>query len=267
MSSNLTTIRRSVQTAACLALLLVSAACAQAQGTFQNLNFERATVPPTPGGGYGGEVDPGLAFPGWTVSVVWAATNTYGFYTLYNNKTLDSPAVDLIGPSFPNGLGLSSLQGSYSVALQYSAFFNAFPFLSQTGLVPLGARSISILVPSGTEWWQWPSVNLNGVRIPLTPLGNGRVGGDVSAFAGSPADLTFSTGAYFSLFDDIRFSTQVIPEPGILSLASLGALLSGSRALYRRYQISAANKSIQRMRASRSGSLTSSTSSAAGSHR
>src|SRR6266436_5855804 len=88
--------------------LLLSAIAAEAQGTFQNLDFEGARVSPTPVNGYGDQVDPALAFPGWTVSVVWAGSNTYALYTLYNNQTLDSPAVDLIGPSFPNGLGRSS---------------------------------------------------------------------------------------------------------------------------------------------------------------
>ena len=110
--------------------LLVGAASAFGQGTFQNLNFEQARVTPTPVNGYGDEVDPALAFPGWTVSAAGIGTNTsWRLYTLYNSQTLDSPAVDLFGPLFPNGMGYPSLEGSYSVALQYSAYFRVFPFL------------------------------------------------------------------------------------------------------------------------------------------
>jgi hypothetical protein len=217
-------LQRSAWWAGGLALLL-SAIDAPGQGMFQNLDFERATVPATPINGYGNTVDPALAFPGWTVSAS-ASTNPFcQLFALYNNRTLDSPAVDLIGPLFPNATGYSSLQGSYSVGLQYSALFNVFPFLSQTGHVPTDARSISILVPSGSAWWQWPSVNLSGVNIPLTPLGDGRVGGDVSSFAGTTVDLTFSTGTYFAYFDNVVFSNQPIPEPGVVGFFALGVLL------------------------------------------
>jgi len=226
-----------LQTPSCLLVglgMLLAVGDAVGQGTFQNLDFEQATVPPTPVNGYGDEVDPALAFPGWSVSASTSTNPLCRLYTLYNSQTLDSPAVDLFGPLFPNGMGYPSLQGLYSAALQYSGFFRVFPYLSQTGLVPDDARSISVLVPSGTDWWQWPSVNLNGVYIPLTPIGDGRVGGDVTAFAGTTADLTLSTGTYFAYFDDVQFSDQPIPEPGVLGLAALGASLVGWRVVRRR---------------------------------
>ena len=215
-------------------VLLLSAAGAAGQGTFQNLNFEQARVTPTPVNGYGDEVDPALAFPGWTVSAAGTGTNTsWRLYTLYNSQTLDSPAVDLIGPLFPNGTGLTSLQGSYSVVLQYSAFFRVFPFLSQTGLVPADARSISFLISSQAGVYP-PFVTLNGVWVPLVPIAGGRLAGDVTAFAGASAELTFSTGAYLAYFDDVRFSNLPIPEPSAFGLSALGALLVGWRALRRR---------------------------------
>lgn len=208
------------------ALSVGLAARASAQGNFQNLNFEQATVPPSPVNGYGDLfVDPALAFPGWTVS---ASGNGYPLYTTYNNLTLDAPAVDLIGPFFPNGIGMSSLQGSYSVVLQYSDYFHIFPFISQTGLVPATAKSINFLISSDPLVLP-PFVNLNGVRISLVDIGGGRLAGDVTAFAGSTAELTFGTGAYRACFDDVRFSAQPVPEPSVFALSALGALLAAWR--------------------------------------
>jgi len=198
-------------------------------------------VSATPMNGYGGEVDPALLFPGWTVG---SDTNAYHLFTLYNNLTLDSPAVDLMGPLFPNAVGITSLQGSYSPVLQYSAYFHEMTFLSQTGLIPTNARSISFAI-SSTAGIYAPTVTLNGVNLNLVSIGGGRLAGDVTSFAGSTADLRFNAVNWITLFDDAQFSPQSIPEPGILSLFVLGALLSGSRALYRRYQISAANQSRQ----------------------
>src|ERR1043166_6999001 len=225
-------------------ILLLATSSAVAQGTFQNLDFEQATVPPTPVNGSGDQVDPAVAFPGWTTSVVWTTNNPLAsFYTLYRNLSLDSPAVDWIGPLFPNRLGVSSLQGSYSVVLQYSALFTAFPILSQIGLVPADARSIQFIVPSGTPWWQWPSVALNGVGIGLSPIGDGRLAGDVTAFAGTTTTLSFSTGTTFCEFDDIQFSPSSIPEPSALALFALptalltSRLLRGSRVRQQRYRL------------------------------
>ena len=71
----------------------------------------------TPANVFGGSVDPALAFSGWTIG-----NSTNGLtYVLYNTGTLGSPAVDLIGPNFPNALGYSPLKvGSPSLGrLEY----------------------------------------------------------------------------------------------------------------------------------------------------
>ena len=171
-------------------------------------------------------LDPALAFPGWTVGVVWGSTNIYQLFTLYNNLTLDSPAVDLIGPLFPNGVRLSSLQGSYSVVLQASAYFNAVSTLSQTGLVPADARSITFAI-SSTAGIYAPSVTLNGFPIYLVPVGGDRLAGDVTAFAGTTAQLTFTSVNWITYFDDVQFSNLPVPEPSVFGLSALGALLLG----------------------------------------
>lgn len=215
------------------ALILGLAAQASSQGTFQNLDFEQAAgnVAPTPVGGWGDFVSPALAFPGWTIGT--NADGSYPTAAFYNDLSLGASAVCLMGPNFPNAAGYSSLQGSYSVLLQ---FFGAAPAvdpprLSQTGLVPADARSINFLVLPGQSDI---TVSLGGVNIPLVPISGGRLAGDVTAFAGSTVQLTFSTTTSnpaaegsWAYFDDIRFSSSPAPEPSTIGLLTMALVLFG----------------------------------------
>src|SRR5947208_2513443 len=81
---------------------------------FHNLDFEEATVLPTPVGGHGDMVSPALAFPGWGIGTDGTLNPNF---TLYNSLTLGSVAQVLVGPNFPNAIGLSPLQGNYSALL------------------------------------------------------------------------------------------------------------------------------------------------------
>jgi hypothetical protein len=187
---------------------------------FVNLDFEDADVPPTPVGAFGSFVDPALAFPGWTVL---PNGSTYGTSVAYNDLSLGGPAIVLMGPDFPNRPGYEPLDGSYSVLLQYFGIGNP-PALSQTSLIPAGAQSISILL-GGTIFGGGMVVTLNGVNIPLVPIGDGYVGGNISGFAGDTAQLTISTvnsatvnSPDWVYFDDIQFSPSSVPEPNALSL-------------------------------------------------
>ena len=219
---------------------VVAAACASAQGTtqFRNLDFEQATVPPTPIGELGSVVDPAAAFPGWTVG----GSGGIGTVVFYNNLSLGSPAAGLMGPNFPNAAGYNPLQGSYSVLLQYFDIAGGPPTLSQTGMVTAGARSIGFLVAPGLSDAR---LTLGGVDIPLVPIAGGRLAGDITPFAGSVVQLTFSTvstsGQGGSLyFDDIRFSSVVVPEPAGLRILGIGVLclVWRSRAKTRDWQVS-----------------------------
>lgn len=201
-----------------IVLLLVPLGAA-GQGSFQNLDFERATIAPTPIGGGTYPADPAQCFPGWTVG-------GSGTVVMYNDLSLGAPAISLMGPNFPNYPGYTPLQGSYSVLLQYLNIAGGPPTLSQSGMIPSDAQSINLLVGDGDA-----VVTLNGVTIPLVGLAGGRWAGDISAFAGTTALLRFSTttgvpNAMERLyFDDIQFSTQQIPEPDVFALSGLGALL------------------------------------------
>ena len=210
------------------ATLLILWQDAQGQG-FVNLDFENATIAPTPVGGSTFPADPAQALPGWTVG---GSTTVVG----YNGLSIGAPAVDLMGPNFPNSAGYSSLQGSYSVLLQYFDIDGGPPTLSQTGTIPSNVRSINFLVGNGESD---AAVSLNGVNIPLVQIPGGRLAGNISAFAGSSADLTFSTTTgkpfgEFLYFDDVQFSSSGVPEPSVVSLSTLGAVLLGWRVLRRR---------------------------------
>ncbi len=203
--------------------LLVFCRNAQAQG-FVNMDFEDATITPTPTGVSTFSADPTQCFPGWTVG-------GSGTVVSYNDLSLGAPAVDLMGPDFPNFVGYNPLEGSYSVLLQYFGIAGGPPTLSQTGMVPVGTQSINFLVGNGESA---AVVTLDGVNIPLSQISGGRLAGNISAFAGSVAQLTFTTptanSQYYNLyFDDIQFSSSPVPEPGILGLSALGGLLFARR--------------------------------------
>lgn len=190
---------------------------------FVNLDFEEATIAPTPVGGFGAAPsDPALVFPGWTMGP--SGTSNPNF-TLYNNLTLGSVAQVLIGPNYPNAIRYTPLQGSYSALLQFgpSATLGT-PALIQRGLVPANARSITFLVSATLNDAR---VTLDGVNIPLFSIAGGRMAGDISAFAGQQAQLEFSATSYngpWFYFDDIVFSPNVVPEPSALNLAVLAVV-------------------------------------------
>ena len=199
-------------------MLLVLCRSGQAQG-FVNLDFEGATIPATPVGGSTYPANPTLAFPGWTVG---GSTTV----VMYNDLSIGAPVVDLMGPNFPNFAGYTPLQGSYSVLLQYFNIDGGPPTLSQTGLIPSGTQSIDFLIGNGQSD---AVVTINGVNIPLVPISGGRLAGNISNFANSLAQLTFSTatggpGGDVLYFDDIQFSSAAVPEPSVLGLSALGGL-------------------------------------------
>jgi hypothetical protein len=202
----------------CISCALISLFISGAFGQgFINLNFEQATIAPTPVGGFAFDVDPVAAFPGWTVA---------GAQTVcYNDVTLGNTMACLIGPDFPNGLGITSLQGSYSAwLLTYQYPGQPTPSLSQTALVPATAQSISFLAgsPYGGQFAFGGQVTLGGVVIPVVSIGGGRFAGDIAAFAGQIETLTFSGNMYF---DAIQFSASSVPEPSSFCLAVIGIFL------------------------------------------
>jgi hypothetical protein len=202
-----------------VALLLAIGACRlQAQGTFQNLDFEAAQIifdAPPPNH----SIATTNALPGW---LAYSGTNQL-------NGVNYGPG----GISFPVALYSTtnggSLDGKYSVVLGPSGLLGPSGSISQVGLVPSDAQSLlfegnftgPITVSLGGQDLSYITISnalnftLYGAAIP-------------SVFAGQIEKLAFSDGletggASFAEIDHIQFSTSAIPEPSTISLIFIGS--------------------------------------------
>jgi hypothetical protein len=117
--------------------------------------------------------------------------------------------------------------------------------LSQTAVVPSSAQSLQFKTYLAGSPLSALEVRLGGQQLSLTALGSGvnytSYGAAIPAWAGQTAELDFTVLAEnphvsnnYVFLDDIQFSDQGVPEPSVLSLSALGALLLGWRVLRRR---------------------------------
>jgi hypothetical protein len=255
MISNTTTIRRTVQTAACFISLLAGAAAASAQGTFQNLGFESAAVSP----GVIANVPFSSAFPGWSGYVGGSLVPV----AAQNWVWLDGSGISILDHAWVNPYGgpPGTIEGNFTAAFSAGMIpgvTNAADLtLSQTGLVPASAQSLWFkALWEGYSPSSAVEVALGGQTLSLFPMGGGTnytlYAADVRSFSGRTAELNFTLlaqrphgGDNFLFLDSVQFSDQAVPEPGMLSLFALGALLAGTRALHRRRHTSTANQASQ----------------------
>jgi hypothetical protein len=194
-------------------------------GTFQDLDFEEANPQPAAGGG----VTLPSAFPGWSGFVEGASQSTAN----YNLITLGSPEIALIGANGP----VPVVSGGYS-ALLVSSSSQLFPqdvSISQTGVLPSDAESIQMKVNSidGKPF----DLALGANTIPMEPLFVASsytiYGGNVSLFGGKSEQLSITVPAPGPgpsdmspiVFDDIFFSSQIVPEPSTLVLFGLTGIV------------------------------------------
>jgi hypothetical protein len=106
-----------------------------AQGTFENLNFEKAR-PISGGDPYDiSAVTAASALPAWTVTIGGVQQTEINL----NDPSLGSPAVGLI--SVADQYGFSPIDGNYSVLLEGS-FPTSTPSISQTGVIPTDTQSL-----------------------------------------------------------------------------------------------------------------------------
>jgi MYXO-CTERM domain-containing protein len=207
-----------------------SSVSARAQGSFQNLGFEAATLVPPAGSG---TVQSAPAFPGWSL-YIGGVQQTHAL-AVYNDLNLDASGIAIIDRGFTNPFGGpgGSIEDNYSAVLMGGV--DGDTTLSQTGLVPGSARSLwfkARLVPlAGTL-----QVTLGGERLSFGIMGLGTnymlFAADITSLAGQTAELDFTaigtgppTGERYAFLDAIQFSDQAIPEPAAVGLAALGALL------------------------------------------
>ena len=223
--------------------LVISLGClsntCRAQGTFQNLGFEQANVPPVPAGQSGGFVAASNGLPGW---IAYYGINQ-ATQILHNDFTTGSVNISILGPT--NGpLSLPIIEGNYSAFIQAgidnitgTSLISAA--IAQTGVIPLGTESIEFKLLPTTSYSGF-AVTFAGQNISYGPISSTAnyilFGGDVSSFAGQTNELRFTASPTasdpFSSYelDSIVFSTSPIPEPGTWALLLCGAAVLG---LYR----------------------------------
>jgi hypothetical protein len=201
-----------------------------AQGTFQNLNFEAASIPNgTPPGSL---VPVEAALPGWSVNAPSDVSNGTNFIP-YDGYSLGGTVISVLDTNV--GLGFVPLQGKYTAALFGGPSVAAI--ISQTGLVPGFSKSLQLAAfTSGAPF----IVTLGGQTINMVPLSQHSsqgfpssytvYGGDISSFAGLTEQLSISEPALAvappsQLFlDSIVFSPNAVPEPSALAVGVLGAV-------------------------------------------
>ena len=202
-----------------------------AQG-FANLDFELATVANLPPGETEW-VTAANGLPNWTVSF---GTNQQISVT-HNSMTVGALNVSILGPTLsPSGF---IIQGSYTAILQPGVADQTVvaASISQVGLVPSGTQSLFFSTGFARLTSEDLLVSLAGQPLTLFLINqngeNALYAADVSAFAGTTVDLSFSAmPARYPLFggftiDSIYFSSQAVPEPSGLSLVGLGLLAVG----------------------------------------
>jgi hypothetical protein len=206
--------------------LVVLKAQVEAQGTFQNLNFESANIT-----GYrpnSSDVPISSALPGWT-----------GFYG--NNQTSQvwydgiSIGGNIIAIIDNNATAFAPLQGQYSAFLFGGNGVSAS--ISQNGIIQAGTESILM------DAWSYnasPVVAINGQAINMIPLQTFAnytlYGGTVpSSDVGPSVTLSFTDPAptiggpsEFEL-DNISFSPTATPEPNTLALIVMGGAAFAAR--------------------------------------
>ena len=190
----------------------------EAQGSFQDLDFEQASVVPAyPGSPFIWTAD---AFPGWTVYANGTPQSSVSYGQIY------SPAVAGLLDSHVPGGQPPFFNVTFGAVLAGSGLGGPAS-IGQSGVIPAGAETLLFL---GSPF----SVFFAGHALPLQALGDG-FGVNITAYAGQYGQLLFQAragGAYY--LDDISFSTQAIPEPAPVSVLALGGLVLSLRRRRRR---------------------------------
>lgn len=206
-------------------VLAAGAACAAlGQPTFQNLDFEETTLDPrhleqvlfVP-------LDVGL--PHWSVTV-----SGFAYDGVWVNQDIPNSSVQLVTPQWV----YSFLSDRFLDGGHWDLGMGAVPgdtvSVAQTAMVPLDAQSLRIVCGFP------PLVSLGGYGLDFHEIGwTDTYAADVHGWAGQVTELRLSvTGARGGVWGSaaivasIEFSPVPIPEPGTLTLLTLGGLAVGA---------------------------------------
>lgn len=216
----------------CILGLLNFVLSAQAQGTFQNLNFESAANLPVLNPPSSTALVPiADALPSWIGYVNGTNQQTV---VIYNGLSGGAAAISLITSNTANS-AIGPIGGNYTAALSagtYLPLIDTVPTaIAQSSLVPVSAQSLRFSAAGRVSDL---AVTFNGQQLPFYQLialpAYVIYGCDASTIAGLPGELRFTehplSGPFSAVFlDNIQFSNQPIPEPSALGLFVLGALL------------------------------------------
>jgi hypothetical protein len=218
------------------AAILFACFSTHAQGTFENLNFEEASILPISGQQFA--ITVANALPGWTVDYGTVQQTQIS----YNDAALGGePWLTLSANGYP-GDPEAIIDGNFTPFLQGGEVNGVSTPVSitQTGQIPPGTQSLLFDVGNSGESLV-PEVYIGNDLLTLFSVGSGVgvsdsytiYGANISAWADQTEQLTFSASLGNIAIDDISFSpTAVIPEPSPLVLSGIGGLLF---ALYRRF--------------------------------
>jgi len=217
-----------MRSAAAIGLALAtfaSAATAQAQ-TFDNLDFENATVQPN---------DPVFGFLTWNLAAPgWAHGGgpDSGIVYLGLHHVGLTPWYQLVDAGTQ---GMAPQQGSYSLAFanghadaqsEQSGWIESF--IAQSGLVGANARSVRFQAIGQVE------VRVNGVAQTLHALAGNAYAVDITAYAGQIVELSFvnKSAALHDpvMLDAITVSTAAVPEPSTWAMLLVGLGMVGLQA-------------------------------------
>src|ERR1043166_7453170 len=135
-------------------VLFAAAPYARPQGTFVNLDFESANIPPGTPPGF---VAASNALPGWI-----GPTSI-----LYDTVPLNDAGISIHDANDPS---LPVLQGNYSVLLSpNNPVPTIFPSIAQVGTIPNGARSLQFYDKYGIPTVQFGGQQLGRVLLATTP--------------------------------------------------------------------------------------------------
>jgi PEP-CTERM motif len=206
-----------------LIVLCTNLCCNGYMQGFVNLDFESANL-----SGYSaGPVPTSEAIPGWTVGGFLGPNEM-----LYNTITIGSPNVTIVSSAsvFP-----SPIDGIFGVFLQGGDAPMPSAFVTQTGLIPVSAKSLLFKAQAdGMAPINSLVASLGGQNASFSVISTGPsytlYGSDISTFAGLTEQLTFSVLEHYQWnLDDIQFSPSSVPEPSVFGLFALGALSVGLR--------------------------------------